>query len=170
MDLNMQDLVALAGDRLVADSRRVAKHFGKRHDNVLRAFDRLECSADFRRLNFEETVEARPNPSGGAPIPSRVVQMTKDGFVFLVMGFTGAEAARIKEAYIGAFNALADQLQRRDLNLWQQMQALIAREVESKVRASFGSHLMLERKRELPHFRSEFDWLESEIQPGLLPH
>lgn len=45
---------------------------------------------------------------------------------------------------------------------------MIAREVESKVRASFGSHLMLERKREIPHFRDERYRLESEIQPSLL--
>lgn len=37
--------------------------------------------------------------------------MTKDGFMFLVMGFTGQKAAQIKEAYINAFNAMAEQLQ-----------------------------------------------------------
>ena len=45
---------------------------------------------------------------------------------------------------------MADAMQRRDLNLWQRMQELIAREAESKVRASVASHLMLERKREIP--------------------
>ncbi len=61
-----------------------------------------------------------------------------------------------------------DMIQRHDMNLWQQMQALIAQEVESKVRASFGSHLMLERKREIPYFRNEHEQLESQIQPSLL--
>jgi phage regulator Rha-like protein len=66
--------------------------------------------------------------------------MTKDGFMFLAMGFTGRpQAAAIKEAYIEAFNSMAEALHRRDLNLWQRMQELIAREAESKVRASFGS-------------------------------
>lgn len=36
--------------------------------------------------------------------------MTKDGFIFLVMGFTGHKAAAIKEAYINAFNIMAEQL------------------------------------------------------------
>ncbi|SFB74132.1 KilA-N domain-containing protein [Polaromonas sp. OV174] len=63
-----------------------------------------------------------------------------------------------------------DTIQTASLGLWQQMQALIAREVESKVRASFGSHLMLERKREIPSFRHERLSLESQIQPTLLPH
>jgi ribosome maturation protein Sdo1 len=31
-------------------------------------------------------------------------EMTKDGFIFVVMGFTGAKAAATKEAYINAFN------------------------------------------------------------------
>ncbi len=53
---------------LTTDSRRVAKHFKKRHDHVLRAFDNLKCSAEYRRLNYEETVEHRENPSVGAPI------------------------------------------------------------------------------------------------------
>jgi len=32
--------------------------------------------------------------------------ITKDGFIFLVMGFTGEKAAQIKEAYIDAFNRM----------------------------------------------------------------
>ena len=36
--------------------------------------------------------------------------MTKDGFIFLVMDFTGKAAAQIKEAYINAFNWMAEQL------------------------------------------------------------
>ncbi|ELM3717521.1 Rha family transcriptional regulator [Aeromonas hydrophila] len=36
--------------------------------------------------------------------------MTKDGFIFVVMGFTGAKAAATKEAYINAFNWMAEQL------------------------------------------------------------
>jgi hypothetical protein len=63
-----------------------------------------------------------------------------------------------------------DSVKRGDLGLWQQMQALIAQEVESKVRASFGSHLMLERKREIPYFEDERRQLETLIQPTLLPH
>lgn len=52
--------------------------------------------------------------------------------------------------------------------LWMQMQALIAREVESKVKASFGSHLMLTRKREIVPLRGERQLLEAAIQPSLL--
>jgi len=34
--------------------------------------------------------------------------MTKDGFAFLAMGFTGKKAAAFKEAYINAFNQMAE--------------------------------------------------------------
>lgn len=78
----------------MTDSRRVAKHFVREHKNVLQAIGRLDCSDEFRRLNFQQAVDHRPNPSGGAPIPQRVVLMTKDGFMFLAMGFTGAEFNR----------------------------------------------------------------------------
>lgn len=36
--------------------------------------------------------------------------MTKDGFIFLVMGFTGKKAAQFKEAYINAFNQMEKEL------------------------------------------------------------
>jgi hypothetical protein len=61
-----------------------------------------------------------------------------------------------------------DRGQHDQRNLWQQMQSLIAKEVRSQVRASFGSRLMLDRKRELPSLRDERALLESAIQPSLL--
>lgn len=91
-------------------SRQIAAHFNKRHDTVLRAIRNLECSDEYRHRNFAETVESRPNPSGGAPIESVAYRMTRDGFVFLAMGFTGKEAAQWKEAYINAFNKMEQEL------------------------------------------------------------
>ena len=60
-----------------------------------------------------------------------------------------------KEALVAEFFRMREALSRRERDLWQQMQAVIAKEVESKVRASFGSHLMLERKREIPMLDGE---------------
>lgn len=68
---------------------------------------------------------------------------------------------------IREFFRMREALAQREQSLWQQMQALIAREVESKVRASFGSHLMLERKREIPEFDIRREQLEAQIQPPL---
>lgn len=83
----------------------VAGKFEKRHADVLRAIDNLECSEDFRERNFA-FVE---NQLFGAA-KERYCIMTRDGFSFLVMGFTGKEAAVFKEEFIAAFNKMEQSL------------------------------------------------------------
>lgn len=87
------------------NSRDVAGYFEKRHTEVLRAIDNLECSGDFYRRNFASVTYEYVNGRGGRQ-EGRSVDMTKDGFTFLVMGFTGKKAARFKEAYIQRFNEM----------------------------------------------------------------
>lgn len=120
---SVQDMVMLAGDRVVTDSRKVAQHFGKEHGKVLRSIRNIECSKEFRQANFGETVELRSNPSGGAPIPSPIFTMTKDGFMFMVMGFTGAKAAAMKEAFIEAFNRMAEFIRQQASSAWERWNA-----------------------------------------------
>lgn len=164
-EAGLQPLVVVDGDLMVTDSRMVARKFGKSHSVVLRAFDNLRCSDNFRRCNF-----ASSNYLNAQGKTQRSVTMTKDGFVMLAMGFTGKEAMRFKEDYINAFNAMADHIANTEKNLWQKMQALISREVASEVRASFGSRLMTDRKRELPSLSEERAELENQLQPSLLQH
>lgn len=83
----------------------VAQRFGKRHDNVMQAIRGLECSPEFTALNFQGSDYT---DSTGRKLPA--FHISRDGFVFLAMGFTGAEAARWKERYIAAFNAMELQL------------------------------------------------------------
>lgn len=99
------EMVALTGEQVRTDSRTVAKEFGKRHCDVLRAYRNMKCSKDFTLRNFAECLEIN-HLSNGKPEP--VIQMTKDGFMFLVMGFTGQRAAQKKEAFIAAFNEMAE--------------------------------------------------------------
>lgn len=99
-------LVHQNGQRLFVSSLDISNHFGRRHDDVLKAVRNLECSEKFRRRNFAETVYSRPNPSGGKGIPAPMYEITRDGFVFLCMGFTGTQAAVWKERYIEAFNQM----------------------------------------------------------------
>lgn len=79
----------------------VAAHFGKRHDDVLKRLRNLDCSPEFALRNFAE--HSRP---GSNNKPEPYYRMTRDGFTFLCMGFTGKEAAKWKEAYIKSFNQL----------------------------------------------------------------
>lgn len=159
----MTNLVTIDHDRIVTDSETLARAFSKRHKNVLQAYDRLKCSDEFNRLNFQpvEFLDAKGQLR-------RRITMTKDGFAMLAMGFTGPKAAAFKEAFILEFNRMAEALAAGEKNLWQRLQAVIAREAESAVKASFGSRLMLERKRDLPKLRDEIAELEERIQPSLL--
>jgi len=159
----MTNLVTIDQDRIVTDSQTLARTFGKRHADVIRAYDKLGCSAEFSQRNF-----ASADYLDAQGKVRRCITMTKDGFAMLAMGFTGPKAAAFKEAFIMEFNRMAEALARGERNLWQQLQAVIAKETESQVKASFGSHLMLERKRELPRFRDEREELAAKIQPSLL--
>ena len=89
----------------ITDSLRVAKAFGKRHKNVLQALDRLECEAEFSRLNFGPSTYV-----DGRGKQQRVVLMTRTGFTFLVLGFTGRKAAEFKQGYISQFDRMEAQL------------------------------------------------------------
>ncbi|MGL6583910.1 Rha family transcriptional regulator [Aeromonas hydrophila] len=107
----MQNLVAVVeSGALMTTSLKVADAFGKRHDNLLRKIETLGCSTEFNALNFEavEYLDLKGETR-------KAWNMTKDGFMFLVMGFTGTKAATIKEAYIAEFNRMADEIHRREL-------------------------------------------------------
>lgn len=90
-------------DTARVNSLMVATVFNKRHDNVLRDIQNLDCSDDFRLLNFEESKYTNDQ---GKKQPC--VNMTRDGFVFLVMGYRGKKAAQFKEAYIKRFNEMEE--------------------------------------------------------------
>lgn len=104
-------LVTLAENgRAVTSSRNIAEVFGKRHADVLRAIEKLECSVGFRERNFALTFTEVPGPNGAIRREPEY-HLTRDGCAFLIMGFTGKLAAQFKEAYIAAFNALEERLQ-----------------------------------------------------------
>lgn len=161
---DLSEFVTLNHATLTTDSKRVAKHFGKSHKNVLRAYDNLMCSAEFNRLNFEPVEDLDEKGES-----RRVILMTKDGFAFLAMGFTGQVAAQVKEAYIKAFNSMQAQLQQIGMGLWEQRLMLEKRDDQSFALASLGSRFMLSRKKELPHIKSEREQLVAQIEPGLFP-
>ncbi|HHX0886572.1 TPA: Rha family transcriptional regulator [Pseudomonas aeruginosa] len=101
--------VELVEGQITTTSVDVAAHFKKRHDTVLRAIRLLECSAEFTARNFAASEYTDPT---GRKL--KQFRMTRDGFAFLAMGFTGKEAAKWKEAYINAFNLLEQELRKHD--------------------------------------------------------
>ncbi|MDR2528591.1 MAG: Rha family transcriptional regulator [Synergistaceae bacterium] len=101
--------VTVRDKKISVSSRDVARVFGKRHDNVLRDIQTLDCSKDFHALNFEEMIETVAIGKG-ASRETPFFQMTKNGFMFLVMGYTGKLAAQFKEAYISEFDRMEAEL------------------------------------------------------------
>ncbi|WP_019636157.1 Rha family transcriptional regulator [Paenibacillus fonticola] len=101
----MNQLVFIENGKTVTDSLTVAETFGKEHKNVLRDIETLECSEEFSRLNFEHSTYINDR---GRSYPKYII--TQDGFSFLVMGYTGKEAAMFKELYISEFNRMRDEL------------------------------------------------------------
>lgn len=98
--------------RLVTTSQAIADYFDKQHKHVLAKIDALDCSPEFSSANFSADVQT-VEVGNGAERESRCYLITKDGFMFLVMGFTGKKAARLKEAYIAKFNAMEAELHKR---------------------------------------------------------
>jgi len=97
--------VAVSHGAPTTTSLVVAEVFGKRHADVLRDIDNLECSPEFHERNFAFMVRDVQIGSG-AVRQDRYCEMTKDGFAFQVMGYTGPKAAQFKEAYINRFNEM----------------------------------------------------------------
>lgn len=106
-EAEINTLIHVTGGESRTTSLLVAEKFGKQHKNVLRAIEKLDCSEEFRRLNFEPTSYIdqwnRTQES---------YELTRDGFSFLVMGFTGKKAAEWKEKYISAFNRMEQEIRR----------------------------------------------------------
>ncbi|MFN4320809.1 MAG: Rha family transcriptional regulator [Aeromonas media] len=109
------ELVIAQHGEVFTTSRQVAELFGKEHHNVLKAIDRLSCSAQFKAVNFNFPDFIDKNGDS-----RRECHMTKDGLVFLVMGFTGKQASTFKELYILAFNWMAEKIRTtHELTHWQ---------------------------------------------------
>lgn len=150
-----------------ASSEVIARGVGVQHKNMLELIRRHSTS--FEQLGSLAFQTRNPARQGGRPTE---YAMLNEQHATLLLAFmrNSPKVIEFKIALVKEFFRMRDELGRREQSLWKQMQALIAREVESKVRASFGSHLMLERKREKPRFDEERGRLETQIQPSLLTH
>ena len=104
--LDVRDLVVMGTDgKPKTDSLTVAKAFGKEHRHVLRAIKELVDKGlpNFGRSNYlNKQNKSQP-----------MFTMDRDGFTFLVTGFTGDRAFEFKKQYIAAFNAMEKKLMER---------------------------------------------------------
>lgn len=109
----MDELVFLQRNEAVTTSLKVAEYFHKNHAHVLRDIQNLDCSQEFTESNFGLSDY---KDSTGRMLP--MYYITKDGFMFLVMGYRGKKAAEIKEKYIQAFNKMESLLKEKSTTIW----------------------------------------------------
>ncbi|PEM57619.1 Rha family transcriptional regulator [Bacillus wiedmannii] len=135
----MKELVFVNNNNeVVTDSLMVAEVFGKRHDNVMRditnIIEEMHAVNDKEGvLNFEETPYQNEQNHQWYP----KFNLTKDGFVHLIMGFTGKEARKFKTEYIKEFNRMEERIknqQKPQSALDQLQQLLLEGSVELKER------------------------------------
>lgn len=110
--------VSLHSGRPATTSLEVAKFFGKQHQHVMRSIDDLQANTpeSFSASNFGR---AEYTDEQGKPRPMFILY--RDGFMLLVMGYTGKKALAMKLAYIEAFNRMEAELAARSRPLAEDM-------------------------------------------------
>jgi Rha family phage regulatory protein len=163
---SITDLVKQNDDgSLRTTSLIVAERFGKEHFHVLKAIENLECSQEFRASNFRCSSYLSRQ---GKTMP--MIEMTRDGFMFLAMGFTGREAAQWKEQFIHAFNKLEKYVNRSVSGL-SGIEIAIQRYIEvstEDLKNIVGSQIKLDGdirsvKGEVADLRSDVGSLRSDV-------
>ncbi|MEG1651909.1 MAG: Rha family transcriptional regulator [Hafnia sp.] len=157
-----RQIVSVNDGEVVTTSRKIAEVFGKNHKDVLRAINQLECSDYFRERNFALSQYVQKMPTGGSKSVNEFL-ITKDGMAFLVMGFKGKEAAKFKEAYINAFNWMADKIHQRD-ELDRELNDFTRRESNSISAGSFHGRGLAQRRVEKNKLADELKDLQQRIQ------
>lgn len=101
MTKSIKSAVKLVHGKATTTSLKISEVFGKQHFHVIRAIEKLDCSDEFNASNFGciDYIDKRGRTKKSYTI-------TKNGFMFLAMGFTGKEAAQWKEKFIEEFDRL----------------------------------------------------------------
>ena len=155
--VDFTSFVFAQGDDIKTTSLIIAEKFGKSHPHVLRDIERIitQVSDLFYKTNFglieNETILAA---SGGVR-KDKAYELTKDGFIMVVMSYTGAKAFAIKEAYINAFNFMYEKLFSKEAapsTITEEMQ----RHIQEMVKA--------QQKRTGVHWQTIYDRFKTDFE------
>ncbi|WP_369957397.1 Rha family transcriptional regulator [Levilactobacillus brevis] len=104
----MNQLVIMKDKQAVTSSLQVAEVFDKQHKHVMEAIknklNSAENSAQYNSMFAEGVYKDKSGKS------NPMYYMNRDGFSFIVMGFTGHKADGFKLQYIKAFNEMEQQV------------------------------------------------------------
>lgn len=131
------DLVSCHHRQAVTTSVIVARVFGKRHKDVLKAIANLLADLENEGVSRRSFAPRDYTDERGKTHP--MYEMDRDGYSLLAMGFTGRKALRFKTQYIDAFNKMERALLHRENLSWQDQRTAnkIGRRVETNTLARF---------------------------------
>lgn len=109
-------LIGTQKDIPVVSSLQVAEHFHKRHTHVLRAIEKAIPTQPKNGLSERAFFKSAYSDDSGKKNP--MYWMNRDGFAFIVMGFTGEKAAEWKWKYIDAFNQMEKVVREKHSETW----------------------------------------------------
>ena len=108
----MNNLVVLKNKQATTTSLIVSEYFNKNHQHVTRDIRKLEKEIDvsnfgqmFSKLKYKDKYSRE----------QEMYVMNRDGFMLLVMGFTGKKALQVKLKFIEAFNLMEDYIKKNEL-------------------------------------------------------
>jgi len=109
--ISPEQFIFAQDQELKTTSLKVAEAFNKRHADVLRSIDKIstQVSDTFNKRNFA-LIQIDTELGNDRVRKDKAYEMTKDGFMILVMSYTGQKAMAIKESYIDAFNLMHKKL------------------------------------------------------------
>lgn len=125
----MNNLVQTIGREVVTSSRTIAEVFEKRHDVVLRAIENKIGSLPTQKCGglFSETTYTDIQGKS-----RKEYLLNRDGFSFIVMGFTGEKADDWKLKYIEAFNRMETTIKEQKLEIDSNFMYQLAQKMEEK--------------------------------------
>lgn len=158
---NFKQFIQNKGSKTITTSEIVAKVFGKLHAHVMRDIREILEAGDeeFNRSNFglveyiDKKGEKRP-----------MFEMTKDGFLLLVMGYKTKKAMAIKIAYIKAFHYMQEQLAKGGMTLLEQYYQAIGEHKAQKEFASICGKGLSEWKGKKPVLEATIRVIEDKMQ------
>ncbi len=157
--LSPVNLVFSDGESAMTDSLKIAKAFEKRHSDVIRAIENLECSDEFTKRSFAVCYENNELQNGK---PRKFYRITEEGAMFLIMRFTGKAAAMVQESFITAFSFMRNQLLS-----YKRYCSLRLQHEEEKQEASYCGRGLNKWRTRKKAFEVELPKLEKIIQPDL---
>lgn len=138
-----------ADGNLVVGSREIAENFGKRHNDVVEVIEGKIKNLTAENIVVEKYfIQSEFNHRGNI---YKEYLLTRDGFSFIVMGFTGAKADRWKLKYIEAFNEMEQTLKEKDKPLQIDSKFLyqLAEQLEEKEKLISEQQRAIEHKTEV---------------------